>query len=329
MRAASYDPTVSEVLGRHFGRQILDTLIDPLVGGINAGDARLLSFFSSMPQIAGSIAGRPSMIRALQESAKARGQNQGSIFRGLEGGLATMICELRRRLEESGATVAFDEEVTGLERRDDGHFLLATPNRTRVTEHVILAVPAFASASIVRGLSPELARELGEIPFASVVTVTSSFAEADIGPLPARRLAPLIENEPPPSRTSGQLLPGAGVLVARESMMMTTAISFTSTKWPRSTREGEVLVRASLGRHGDERTETLSDSDVLLKVLGELRAILEISAEPLDVVIKRFPRSFPQYVSGHAARVARIAQYARLAGVVLAGASYHGIGIPA
>jgi oxygen-dependent protoporphyrinogen oxidase len=118
--------------------------------------------------------------------------------------------------------------------------------------------------------------------------------------------------------------------VPRSSGRLVTALSFTSTKWPRSVAPGEVVIRASAGRDGDGRALALDDAALLGAIRRELSELLGIAAEPLDHVVQCWPASFPQYVSGHLQRVGRIRQLAAaLPGFALAGAAYDGIGIPA
>jgi oxygen-dependent protoporphyrinogen oxidase len=125
-------------------------------------------------------------------------------------------------------------------------------------------------------------------------------------------------------------LVGSGVLVPRSPGAAVTALTFVSQKWPRSSCADEVVVRASLGRHGDDGVLELDDDTLAKVALEELAAILGVVATPLEVLVQRWPASFPQYLTGHLARVARIEELtAALPGLELAGASYRGIGIPA
>ena len=55
-----------------------------------------------------------------------------------------------------------------------------------------------------------------------------------------------------------------------------------------------------------------------------------VRGAPLEMVVTRWPRSFPQYDVGHLARVAAIETALRAyPGLALAGAALHGVGIPA
>jgi oxygen-dependent protoporphyrinogen oxidase len=173
---------------------------------------------------------------------------------------------------------------------------------------VVVATPAFVTARLVHGQSARLAELLSEIAYASVTLVTMRFDERDVGPLP----------------------PGSGMLVPRVGGPMVTACTWMSAKWPELARRGEVLVRASLGRHGDRRPDDLDDDAVVRQACDELRAPMALSAPPAETMVVRFADAFPQYRVGHLALVAAMErEAARLGGLALAGSALQGVGVPA
>jgi oxygen-dependent protoporphyrinogen oxidase len=109
-----------------------------------------------------------------------------------------------------------------------------------------------------------------------------------------------------------------------------TACTYLSQKWPHLAREGEVLLRASLGRSGDTRAGGWDDQTVVAQVWDELAALIGLSGAPLETLVTRFEGAFPQYRVHHLMRTSGIeAAAARLGGLAVAGAAYHGVGIPA
>lgn len=324
------DPTVAEIFTRRLGRRVVEALIDPLVGGINAGDVRELSFAAAMPQVLERITNQPSVMRALAASALGAATETGghSIFRGLRGGMSVLVDSLATNLEHNGVEIVRNARVREVTRTEDGKFAVSTSSNLWRADALVLATPAFVSATLLGQMSPPLAQKLTEIPYASVATVTFAFAVDAIPKSIAQDLHDLDDSASRDGNGSGRLLPGSGALIARNGAWMTTATSFTSSKWPRSAPDGEVIIRASLGRHGDERPATLDDDSLVRQVESEIASILGITAAPLDVRVQRWPTSFPQYVSGHAARVKHIDALANELGLELVGAAYHGIGIP-
>ncbi|HUY06982.1 MAG TPA: protoporphyrinogen oxidase [Acidimicrobiales bacterium] len=330
VRTGQTDPTVGEIFAPRFGAAIVSNLIDPLVGGINASDVKTLSFASSMPMIFDRIIGQKSVMRALQRNDQPETTESGSIFRGLGPGMSSLVDTIVNSLSRSGANVICNEPVTGLSLDASGAYVLTCRSGQRMADAVILATPSFVSSDLVRQLSVELAEELSEIPYAGVATASFAWAMRDVPQRIARELHSLLDiHDGKDSRTTSQTcLPGSGVLIARDAKMLSTATSFTSTKWPRSSREDEIVIRASVGRHNDAAFESLSDEELIESIRREIKVVLGIAADPLEVLVKRWPRSFPQYVSGHRARVRRIEELATGIGVGLVGAAYHGIGLP-
>ena len=131
-------------------------------------------------------------------------------------------------------------------------------------------------------------------------------------------------------------LHGTGFLVPRRSPhkgrdpWAVTACTFLDHKWPHLARDGEVLLRASLGRMDDVRPEGWTDGEAVDRAWEELGALMGVTGSPTEAVVVRCPDALPQYRVHHLLRTAGVeAAVARLGGVAVAGAAYHGVGIPA
>jgi oxygen-dependent protoporphyrinogen oxidase len=321
-RGGGADLSVAELLGPRLGRGVLETLVDPLIGGINASDVGSLSFAAALPQLLPRLEGARSVMRALRPMAAQAGTSPSpAVFAGLERGLGELSEALVADGAARGVRFRTDAAVHGLSPlggRDGWH--LESSAGEGEFEGVVLALPAPRAATLLAGYSPELAAGLSDIPYASVLTATFAFAAGAVPEAVSARLGAI----------GGGPLPGSGVLVPRRTGHLITAASFTSTKWPRSAATGEVVIRASAGRHHDRRAVELDDAGVLATLRSDLAAVLGITEFPLEHVLCRFPDSFPQYVQGHLARVAELRRLSKMAApLVLTGAAYDGIGIPA
>lgn len=342
------DPTVAGVVRPRLGRAVLDTLVDPLLGGINAGDAERLSFAAAAPQLAAAVTGRRSLVRSLRRgppegapggSAGHAGATARPLFLGLQGGLGSLTERLAADCERTGVELRLGVAADVLERagpRTAATWVVRCGPQRLEADGVVLALPAYGAARLLRAVAPDLAQACGTITYAGVVTVTLAWpGQAVPGRIAAllapRRAGTTVPRAPAPSSSgTASVLPGSGVLVPRSSGHLVTAATFTSTKWPRSANPGEAVVRASAGRDGDDRALSLGDDELVTRVRTELGSILGITSPPLETLVQRWPMSFPQYVSGHLAQVRRIAALAAaLPGLALAGAGYEGIGIPA
>ncbi len=109
-----------------------------------------------------------------------------------------------------------------------------------------------------------------------------------------------------------------------------TACTYLTTKWPHLSRPGEVLLRASVGRFGDDRPVGLAEDELVARVAGELGVLLGVEGEATASMVTRWPDALPQYRVHHLLRVTGIeAAVRRLGGLAVAGAAYRGVGIPA
>ncbi len=129
---------------------------------------------------------------------------------------------------------------------------------------------------------------------------------------------------------------GTGFLVPRRSPhkghepWAVTACTYLDRKWQHLDRAGEVLLRASLGRIDDTRAAGWSDEEVAERAWEELHALMGVGSQPAAARVTRFSNAFPQYRVHHLLRTAGVeSALARLGGVAVAGAAYHGVGIPA
>lgn len=347
------DKSVAAVVAPRLGRPVLDALVDPLIGGINAGDCDRLSFAAAVPQLAAKLGANRSVIRALRPPRTTPGAPVRPLFLGLENGLSALVRQLVHSCVAADVEIRTQVAVDACQRSSPGaerSWVVCCGTEKIEADGIVLAVPAPIAGRLLRAVSAELAAECDSVDYAGVVTVTLAWPESSV---PARLASMLTRRDSvrsgdvrsgdvrsgdarPGSGRAGvgpgtsRILPGSGVLVPRTTGHLVTAASFTSTKWPRSANPGEAVVRVSAGRHGDERALLLDDDELVEHVRADLGVILGITDAPLEVLVRRWPASFPQYATGHLARMARIkALSGALPAFALAGAGFEGIGIPA
>lgn len=301
------DPTVSMAIGAHLGREVVERLVDPLLGGINASDSDTLSLASAAPNLSAAAASS-RLMRALRSSnaAAARGQigitEDRPTFLAPRRGIRTLIEKLQDRVP-----VSLHSTVSKLEGAD-GEWRLTVNGDVIRARTVVLATPADSSALLLASVARRTAAELRLIRTASVALTLLAYPGESV-----------------------VLPPGSGMLVPRPEQRLLTASSWWNQKWPHLDTHGHVLIRASAGRDGDTRFMDLDDDALVDALHADLTAALGLTAKPVDAIVTRWHGGFPQYDTGHAARVDRIdaALGQETKGIVLAGASYRGIGLPA
>jgi len=298
------DVSVGDLVGRRFGDEVVDRLVDPLLGGVYAGRSRELSLQAAVPALADRLAtDGGSLLRAA--AAVLGTPAPGPVFASVAGGLARLAEQLA-----AGLDVRTGTPVRELRRTATGFELAvgSVPDGRRLSaDAVVLAVPAGKAAVLLRELAPVAAAELGSIETASMAIVTLAFAGAPS--LPA----------------------GSGILVPAVEGRSVKGITFSSQKWPGVGAEaGVTLLRGSLGRAGESEVLHREDAELVALVRAELAEIAGLTAVPVDSHVQRWGGGLPQYAVGHRQRVARIlADVQRTPGLAVCGASYDGVGIPA
>ena len=300
------DVAVGALTGRRFGRAVAERLVDPLLGGINAGNTDSLSVDAAAPQLAAAARRARSLVRGLRSGPAPA---PGPVFLTHPGGLSVVVDALADRLGSLGVAVSRSCPVEAVEPRPGGGYRLATPGGALEVEGVVLAAPAPATARLLAAAAPRAAPPLDGVRAASVVLVGLAYRSGDAPVDPV----------------------GSGFLVPRPEGRLMTACSWASAKWPHLGADGIVRLRVSAGRVDDPRAMAMDDDDVVQRLRVELAAAVGVEAEPVDVVVARWPDGFPQYAPGHLRRIAGVhAELDRVApGLALAGAGLGGVGLPA
>jgi len=310
------DRSIGPLVARKLGGRVVDRLVDPLIGGIHAGTVDDMSAAATFPPLLAASRRRGSLMRALRAEMPPPPADPPPLFWGIDGGMTTLIGRLQNALVERGVEIRFDTKVEELGRvAPGGRWCVVTDHAQTEADAVVLALPAPGASRLLQPHDDEAAGLLGSIAYASVALVTLRVpAEAVPGPLF-----------------------GTGFLVPRRSPSRpgrdgwaVTACTFLAQKWPHLSTEGEVLLRASVGRFGDERAAGWSDAELTGRVRDELGALMGLTGEPLASVVTRWPRALPQYRVHHLMRTAGIeAALGRLGGLAAGGSAYRGVGIPA
>ncbi|MGC4805560.1 protoporphyrinogen oxidase [Micromonospora sp. DT233] len=309
--AGDADVSVGALVRSRLGDAVVDRLVDPMLGGVYAGRADDLSLAATMPALARAARVEHTLVGAVRAAQAAAPRAPGApVFGTLAGGLSRLV---DAAATASGATIRRNAAVRELTCTATGWRLTVGPTRDPdfvEADAVILAVPAHPAARLlagVAGLAPGVAEAVGGLDYASVALVTVA--------LPGPELPAL----------SGFLVPATEGLTIKAS-------TFFTTKWGHLARpDGLALVRASVGRYGEESTLQVTDDDLVATVLREVATVLGTALPaPVAAHVQRWGGALPQYTPGHLDRVADVRAAVRAAHptLALAGAGYDGVGIP-
>jgi protoporphyrinogen/coproporphyrinogen III oxidase len=318
--ARAGDVAVASYIGARFGREVVDRLVDPLLGGVYAGRSEELSFDATLPALAEAARGRVSLTEAAATLLPAPGPSGGvangvarpAVFTTLAGGLGLLPDAVAAA---SGATVRTGAMVRELARTETGWRLTVgsahAPERLDA-DAVILAVPGRPASRLLDGVpgAAPAAAALGAIAYASMAIITLAYPRTAF---------------PQPPDGSGYLVPAVDGHPVK-------AVTFSSVKWPylRALAPDLIIARCSVGRIGEEGLLRRDDEDLAAIASRDLAAATGVRGTPVEARVTRWGGALPQYAVGHRDRVAAIrASVSSQPRLAVCGAAYDGVGIPA
>ncbi|HEX5543119.1 MAG TPA: protoporphyrinogen oxidase [Micromonospora sp.] len=319
------DVTVGDLVRRRLGDEVVDRLVDPMLGGVYAGRADALSLTATMAGLARAARTEHTLTGAVRAAFAASPRPPGApVFATVTGGMSRLVTAAA---QASGARLRLGTAVRELLPTPTGWRLAIGPKRGPLdaggsdgnpadpgseelveADAVVLALPARPAARLLAAVDAEVAGLVGGLDYASIALISLA--------LPAAQLPEM----------SGFLVPSV------EGMLIKAATFFTN-KWAQLRRpDGVALVRASIGRHGEEHLLQRPDKELVAAVHRELVGLLGSAAvpPPLASHVQRWGGALPQYAPGHPERVAatRSALRSTYPTLALAGAGYDGVGIP-
>ncbi|MCG8918115.1 protoporphyrinogen oxidase [Actinokineospora sp. PR83] len=310
------DAALGALLRDRFGDELPDRLVDPLLGGVYAGSVDGLGLRATMPGLAEALDdGAPSLTAAAATATPV--PTGGPVFGTVATGLGTLVDRL---VDSAAADLRLGVPVRALERREHGwrlHLGAATPAHAPEdpvldVDAVVLAVPAPAARRLLAEPVPAASAAYGRVEVASMAVVALA--------LPGGAELP---------GTSGVLL-GAGERRLDGTRFAVKAFTFSATKWPHLADRDVVVVRGSVGRHGDPGALHNDDDELVRLVRADLVELTGVTAPPVDAAVTRWGGGLPQYAVGHTALVEEIERaVSHHPDLAVAGATLHGVGIPA
>lgn len=327
---ADDDVSVGRLVRRRMGAMVQMGLVDPLLGGINAGHTDDLSAAVAAPQILAAARRDRSLIRGLRAggtsgtasgavvtaphpAAAVTGGGAGeagaadSVFLTVRGGLGRLVAALAAGIRGCSGEIVTGDGAQAITRSGARWSIRLESGRTIDADAVVIACPPAPAARLLEALSPGVAGTLRSVSTASVALTVLSYAAAA---LPRPR-------------------PGSGFLVPRGEGRLLTAASWVGGKWPHLAQPDRIVIRASTGRIDDDRAAHLDDYELVNRVHAELQEAMGLRSRPLEGLVHRWPDAFPQFGVGHLARIAAAERQLAVdaAGIALAGAALRGVGL--
>jgi oxygen-dependent protoporphyrinogen oxidase len=295
------DESVAEFVRRHFGEEVVEKIGTPLLSGVFGGDATKLSVRAVMAPFVAMEREYGSLVAALQSqvvAAKTR-----PVFTTLRSGMGTLVDRMIAAIPEDWVRLA--AEVQFVSCGEEG-WLVGTGRGVERFDAMMMAAPVDMARALLRPVD-ERAAQLMEMDASSAVVVGFGFADA------AKFAVP----------------PGFGFLVPPGSDNLLLACTFVDQKFDDRVPEGGRLVRAFFGGRAAERLMRCGNDETAAVARLELARILGPLPEPQVTVVRRWPRSLPQYGVGHLERMKELDDRVdALDGLRLLGNGYRGVGLP-
>ena len=298
--APHQDESVANFVHRHFGNEVLEKIGAPLLSGVFGGDVTRLSVRAVMAPFVTMEQEQGSLITALQNR---NATSKSSIFTTLRTGLGTLVDRMIAAIPPEW--IRLGDAVRFVSNGDEG-WLIGTTREVERFDAVLMAAPVDAARALLEPVDPEAAA-LMEMDASSAVVVAFGFANAEDFAIP----------------------PGFGFLVPPGSGSLLLASTFMDQKFPDRVPERGRLIRAFFGGAAAERLMRCGNDEIASIARLELARILGPLPEPQITVVRRWPRSLPQYAVGHLDRMTHLAaRLQSLPGLHLLGNGYRGVGLP-
>ncbi|MFB9220699.1 protoporphyrinogen oxidase [Kurthia sibirica] len=297
------DQSLGKLMRKRFGEEVVDNIVEPLLSGVFNGDIDELSYKATLPFLQNEEVSK-SLIQGVrtytQQSDNMQFKRQRSTFLG---GLSTLVDELVKQLTD--VKLVKGVRVTAIKKLGD-QLMLSLNNDTSIKiDGVIIATPHTVAQQLIK--ESELLASLNDIPLNSVATVSMSF---DLSQLP-------------------KSFKGTDIFVSRNSDVSITSATLSSRIWSNIAPKDKLLIRAYIGKLGDEAIVDLSDKEIEKLVLQDLQLLVGLTGQPQKTIVTRWKHSMPQYTIGHTDKVKLAKQKLAIAypTIRLAGNSYEGISL--
>jgi oxygen-dependent protoporphyrinogen oxidase len=309
------DESLAQFVRRRLGREALERMAQPMVGGIYTADPEKLSLRATMPRFLEMEHKHRSLLRAMWKQRRAgsatisKGTSgpRYSLFLSFDEGMQVLVDALAARLREVSVRLNTKVESLALDAQQKRWRIGVQAGEAILADAICLALPSYASAKLLRETDAPLADELEAVQYASTATINLAYKRSDIT----------------------HALDGFGFVVPLIERRKILACTFSSIKFAGRAPEGHVLLRAFAGGALQPEVFALDEDAMINAALGDLQELLGITKPPLFAQVEKWPRSMAQYHLGHMERVERIREHLRgRPSLKLAGNAYNGAGIP-
>jgi protoporphyrinogen/coproporphyrinogen III oxidase len=303
------DESVGAFVRRRLGREVLEALAQPLIGGVYNADPDDLSLAACLPRFKEMELRDGSLLKGLaKRRLNSQAQVSGarySLFVSLQKGMKSFAEALSSQIPSEALWL--QHAVQALKPTDHGTWEITSNERTQEADAVVLAIQPAKSRTLLGPLDKEWDKLLAGIPAHDSATLNLGFRKADVG----------------------HPLDGFGFVVPAKEKKTILGCTFASQKFEGRAPEGYVLLRAFLGAGAIDKIKTRGEAALVDEVLEELKPILKLRDRPVIQHLTSYASAMSYFKPGHLSLAARLEQKAsETKGLYLAGNGLKGVGIP-
>ncbi|QLK86330.1 protoporphyrinogen oxidase [Staphylococcus sp. 17KM0847] len=306
------DMSVGHFFRERLGDELLENLIEPLLSGIYGTDIDELSLMSTFPNFKLLEEEHGSIIKGMQKIRKARLQKEAHIqgpqgqFKQFKRGLYDFIMHLEKWLLKHDVTIHYNTKVVDLKAMQKGYHVVLNEEKQVYYDGVIVATPHQVFRQWFS--NDPMFDYFDCLEASSVATIVFAYDEQNI------------EN----------IHNGTGFVIARTSHTDITACTWTSKKWPHTAPEGKVLIRAYIGKQGDNIVNEQTDEALVEIAQRDLKQMMTFKGEPEFTIVNKMPYASPQYHVGHIEKIKQIQQHilSNYPHLQVTGAPFEAVGLP-
>ncbi len=306
-RGGGGDESIRSFVERRFGREIFDKAAQPLLGGIYMADPEKLSLSATMPQFIEMEQRSGSVLRdLLSNPPTSRGESGAryGLFLTPAEGMSVIVERLCASAEF--ARQDYKTPVSSLEKSEK-KWLVGSDRGEEEFDAVVLSTRADTAGQLLSDADPQLGTRLSGVRYVSSIVATLVFEEKDFRGLPD----------------------GLGIIIPSAEEMNLVACSLYSSKFPRKSGSGKVVIRCFFGGELNPEAALWNEEKIKAVLDEELAQIFGFDNHPTEIYIRRYPMSMPRFALGHREEISRaMHRLSRHSGLALCGSAYHGIGIP-
>lgn len=288
------DESVADFVRRRFGRELLDYVFDPLVGGLYAGNPENLSVAALLPRLKQLEMRYGSVVRGVAAKALAgmdpRFDPRRRMLFSFRHGMATLPRQLARSL---GPRLRSGVRVEALHAEAGGGFRLSVREHDRAAtlraQRVVVALPAYAAARVLAPLCADAALALESIDHPPLAVVALGYRRTQVA----------------------HPLDGLGVLTPTIERRGVLGLLFSSTLFARRAPDGHVLLTAYVGGARQPELALLPRAELLALVRDEAEALLGAQGEPIFDSVRYWRHGLPQPDLAHAQRIEALRELER------------------